>query len=89
MSAAVAYDVRVSRDAQGMRVISAQRFAAPQIRFTTPEPGTYYVNVSAVDQTGLAGYESRQPFEGSLALLSSDGLPVTSGTGELIALQYY
>ncbi|KCB49763.1 FecR family protein [Bordetella hinzii] len=86
---AQAYDVRVSRDAQGMHVVSAQRFTAPDIRFTAPGPGTYYVNVSAVDQTGLAGYEARQPFEGALALLSSDGQAVASGSGGLITLQDY
>ncbi|OZI76999.1 FecR family protein [Bordetella genomosp. 12] len=86
---AQAYEVRVSRDAQGMHVISAQRFATAQINFTAPGPGTYYVNVSAIDQTGLAGYEARQTFEGALALLSSDGLPIGSGTGDLITLQQY
>ncbi len=89
MPGAQAYNVQVSRDAQGMHVVSAQRFTAPNIRFTAPGPGTYYVNVSAVDQTGLTGYETRQPFEGALALVSSDGQAVANGTGSLITLQDY
>lgn len=89
VAGAQAYKVRVSRDADGMHVVSASRYATPDIRFTAPGPGTYYVNVSAEDNTGLAGYEARQPFEGALALISSDGQAVASGAGGLITLQDY
>lgn len=86
---AQAYNVQVSRDAAGMRVVSAQRVTDPQLRFSAPGPGTFYVNVSAIDQHGLAGYDSRAPFEGALTLVSSDGQAVVTGTGGLVTLQDY
>ncbi|SPU48642.1 FecR domain-containing protein [Bordetella trematum] len=89
VAGAQAYDVRVSRDAAGMRVVSAQRVTDTQLRFSAPGPGTFYVNVSAIDQHGLAGYASRAPFKGALALVSTDGQPVASGSGGLVTLQDY
>ncbi|MGU9990929.1 LysM peptidoglycan-binding domain-containing protein [Bordetella avium] len=89
VAGAQAYNVRVSRDNDGMQVIAAKQYNTPDIRFAAPGPGTYYVNVSAIDEFGLAGYEARQTFEGTLALLSTDDKPVLSGTGEIIALQTY
>ncbi|OZI68341.1 FecR family protein [Bordetella genomosp. 1] len=86
---AVAYRVRVSRDAQGMLLVSEQRAPGPVLRFTAPGAGTYHVGVSAIDAEGLAGFETRRPFEGANALVSAGGLPVQSGTGGIIILSDY
>lgn len=86
---AQSYRVRVTADPQGAQLVSSRQFAEPAIAFSAPRPGTYYVFVRAVDDQGLGGLDARQEFEGSGALLSSDGVPVLSGFGQIVGLQQF
>ncbi|MDM9561931.1 FecR family protein [Bordetella petrii] len=86
---AVAYQVVVSRDADGLEVTSSDRFDNPDIRFSAPGAGTYYVAVRAVDAAGLEGRDARLTFEGANALMTHSGLPVTLTDGGVVTLSDY
>lgn len=83
------YHVRVAADPLGTQLVSSQQFSGPNITFSAPKPGTYYVFVRAVDEQGLGGLDAHQPFEGSAVLRVSDGSPVTSGFGQMVSLQQF
>lgn len=86
---AQSYLVRVSRDAEGLLPVSSASFPTPDIRFSAPGPGTFYVSVRAVDAIGLHGTDSVQSFEGANMLMTSYGLGVASGSGGLVTLTAY
>lgn len=86
---AQSYLVRVSRDADGVLPVSSASFATPDIRFSAPGPGTFYVSVRAVDSLGLHGRDSVRSFEGANMLMTSYGLGVSSGAGGLVTLTAY
>ncbi|MFJ1300333.1 FecR domain-containing protein [Pseudomonadota bacterium AL_CKDN230030165-1A_HGKHYDSX7] len=86
---AVGYEVRVARDAHGMQQLTVRRFDSPDVRFTAPGPGTYYVGVSAIDAAGLRGLEAWRPFEGLNALTTAGGLPVQTATGGVVTLSVF
>ncbi|MGY0661228.1 FecR domain-containing protein [Bordetella bronchiseptica] len=89
VSGASAYIVRVSRDAEGMHVVTSDRFDTNDVRFRAPGAGTYYVAVRAVDASGLNGREAVQPFEGANVLSTPYGLSVATGTGDLVLLSEF
>lgn len=86
---AQSYLVRVSRDQDGALPVSSTIFATPDIRFSAPGPGTFYVSVRAVDNLGLHGRDSVRSFEGAHMLMTSYGLGVSSGAGGLVTLTAY
>lgn len=86
---AQSYLVRVSRDAEGVLPVSSESFAANDIQFRAPGPGTYYVSVRAVDELGLRGQDAVATFEGANQLMTSSGLGVSSGSGGFITLTEY
>lgn len=86
---AVAYQVQVSRDEQGLELTSSQRFDTSDIRFSAPGAGTYYVAVRAIDASGLGGRDARLTFEGANALMTQSGLPVTLADGSVVVLTDY
>ncbi|GAB2893249.1 FecR domain-containing protein [Paralcaligenes sp. KSB-10] len=83
------YLVRVSSDKDGADLVSSRRFAAPDVKFSAPGPGTYYVAVRAIDALGIGGNDARQAFLGTSVLNSSNGTPVLSGSGTYILLTDY
>lgn len=83
---AAAYLVRVTSDAAGSNLVSSQTFAAPEINFRAPGPGTYYAVVRAVDADGVMGRDAVLPFLGQPVLSTSDGSPVSSGHGQFVRL---
>jgi len=86
---AVAYQVQVSRDEEGLELTSSKRFDTTDIRFSAPGAGTYYVTVRAIDAAGLGGRDARLTFEGANALITQSGLPVTLADGGVVTLTDY
>ena len=86
---AVAYQVQVSRDADGLELTSSSRFDTPDIRFSAPGGGTYYVAVRAIDAAGMGGRDARLTFEGANVLMTVSGLPVTLSDGGVVTLADY
>lgn len=86
---ASAYLVRVATDLNGANLVSSRQFLAAPVQFGAPGPGTYYVFVRALDSLGIGGVDAIQPFEGQLALQTSGGEPVLSGSGHPVALTHY
>ncbi|MGO3743269.1 FecR domain-containing protein [Kerstersia sp.] len=87
---AVSYMVQYSHDAQGSKIIERQPLQAPPLHARLNEP-TFFASIIAIDAQGL-----RSPASQALALtgfnnalLSTDGLPVQSGTGEVVMLQVF
>jgi len=86
---AVAYEARIARDPHGMHQVAVHRYTLPELSFTAPGPGTYYVGVSAIDAAGLRGLEAWRPFEGVNALTTTGGLPVQTATGGVVTLSVF
>ncbi len=86
---AQAYVVRVARDADGTQPVSSTRFPSPDIRFSAPGPGTFYVSVRAIDELGLGGQDATATFTGVNQLMTSSGLGVATGFGGLVTLNEY
>jgi len=55
VAAAVAYQVRVARDADFTTVVRDGAFSGPQARMRAVDDGSYHLAVRAVDSTGLPG----------------------------------
>jgi hypothetical protein len=83
------YLVRVSSDAAGADLVSSQEFARPEINFSAPGPGTYYVAVRAIDSLGIGGLDARASFQGASVLISLDGSPIRTGYGGYVRLTDY
>ncbi|MBV7485247.1 FecR domain-containing protein [Bordetella sp. BOR01] len=86
---AVAYQVQVSRDAEGLELTSSSRFNSTDIRFSAPGSGTYHVAVRAIDEAGLQGRDARLTFEGTNILMTVSGLPVSLSDGGAVTLADY
>ncbi|HYG42384.1 MAG TPA: FecR domain-containing protein, partial [Bordetella sp.] len=86
---AVAYQVQVSRDAEGLELTSSSQFNTPDIRFAAPGGGTYYVAVRAIDAVGLHGRDAHLTFEGASVLMTVSGLPVALSDGGAVMLADY
>lgn len=86
---AVGYLVQVSRDADGMDVISSQKFDNADIRFSARRSGTHYASVRAINAAGLGGGDTYVAFEGTSGLISSSGAPITLSDGSVVALTDY
>ena len=86
---AVKYLVRVSSDAAGADLVSSQEFTKPEISFSSPGPGTYYVVVRAIDALGIGGLDALESFKGASVLRSSDGSPIRTGFGGYVRLTDY
>ena len=83
------YLVRVSSDAAGADLVSSQEFQKPEINFSSPGPGTYYVVVRAIDALGIGGLDARESFKGASVLRSSNGSPIKTGFGGYVRLTDY
>jgi hypothetical protein len=86
---ATAYLVQVSRDREGLEVVSSQQFDDANIRFSARRPGTHYASVRAISSTGLGGGDTVVAFEGSSTLNSSSGTPITLSDGSVVTLTDY
>lgn len=86
---AQAYVVRVARDADGTQPVSSTRFPGPDIRFSAPGPGTFYVSVRAIDELGLGGQDATATFTGVNQLMTNSGLGVATGFGGFVTLNDY
>ena len=89
VSGAVAYLVQVSRDAEGLELVSSEQFDDANISFSARHPGTHYVSVRAIDAAGLGGRNAYAEFEGANALLTTAGEPVRLGSGDVVILTDY
>ncbi|WP_063589482.1 FecR domain-containing protein [Achromobacter ruhlandii] len=83
------YLVRVARDAEGTQPVSSTRFPSPDIRFSAPGAGTFYVSVRAIDELGLGGEDAMATFIGVSQLMTSSGLGVATGSGGFVTLTEY
>lgn len=86
---AQAYLVRVAADALGLRPVSTQRIDGPPAQYAAPGPGTWHVLVRAIDAGGLMSDDAVFAFDGRAILKSGTGLPVHTGTGDLVLLTQY
>lgn len=86
---AVSYLVRVAANDTGSDLVSSHKFSSPEITFSAPGAGTYYVVVRAVDADGVMGKDAVQSFPGRSLLKTSDGLAVLGGQGQFVLLTEY
>ena len=86
---AASYLVSVARDPQGGQLVSRQTIDAPPARFAASGPGTHYVFVRALDETGLGGLDAHEAFEGAFVLSDQSGSPILTSDGTLIIVADY
>ncbi len=85
---ATAYRVVVADDPNGAHPYSSAIFDKPQITFSAPGAGSYYVVVRAIDRDGLMGQDAAQPFRGRPVLRSGHGGSVITSDRSPVFLAY-
>lgn len=86
---AVEYLVRVASDEAGTELHSSRRFTSPDITFSAPGAGTYYVFVRGIDADGVMGRDASLAFLGHALLKSTDGTPIATAHGQHVRLADY
>jgi hypothetical protein len=72
------YRVQIGRDAGLLEMIHDERFGSPHADIGALADGTYFVRVTAIDQSGLEGMPSTYAFERRHLALGTSAAPVDS-----------
>jgi hypothetical protein len=83
---ASAYEVRITLDAEGARLVSREQVAGPGIPLHSRSSAPRYVFVRGIDTFGIEGQDAVIQIPATAVLLSGDGVPVLSSDGAPVML---
>lgn len=84
LSGAQHYQVLMTSDPQGHRIIHSAQFTEPQFFLAPVQAGTHYAFIRGIDAQGFAGLDTNIDFPGRRVLLSADGRPVRTAFGQVV-----